>query len=182
MSHSRKLALIRGINVGRAKRVAMADLRSLFTDFGYREVRTVLNSGNVVFTAPGETSGEIAPQIERALLMRIDVDARVMVLSAPDVDTLMAENTLLDRAEDHAKLVVALPFAAGDMAKLEPLAEDDWGDELLVLGSRAAYLWCADGIADSKLGKSVMRALKDALTTRNWATMIKVQQLLAKGE
>lgn len=182
MAHSRKLALIRGINVGRAKRVAMADLRTLFSDFGYVEVRTVLNSGNVLFTAPGETSGEIAPKIERALLLRLDLDARVMVLSAPDVTTVMSECTLLDRAEDHAKLVVALPFMAGDMGKLEPLMDTDWGDESLALGSRAAYLYCAHGVADSKLGKAVMRALKDALTTRNWATMLKVQALAVKGE
>ena len=48
----RHVALIRGINVGHAKRVAMADLRKLFEDLGYREVRTLGNSGNVVFT-PG---------------------------------------------------------------------------------------------------------------------------------
>ncbi len=182
MAHSRKLALIRGINVGRAKRVAMAELRTLFTDFGYVDVRTVLNSGNVVFSAPGETSGEIAPQIERALLLRLHIDARVMVLSSPDVSTVMSECTLLERAEDHAKLVVALPFAAADMAKLQPLLDSDWENEAIALGTRAAYLWCADGIADSKLGKAVMRALKDALTTRNWATMLKVNTLLVKGE
>jgi len=180
LAHSRKLALIRGINVGRAKRVAMADLRTLFSDFGYREVRTILNSGNVLFTAPGETAGEIGPKIERALLLRLDLDAHVLVLSAPDVTTVMSECTLLGQASDHTKLVVALPFAAGDLAKLAPLASTDWGDEALAIGSRAAYLWCADGIADSKLGKAVMRALKDALTTRNWATMLKVQALAEK--
>jgi uncharacterized protein (DUF1697 family) len=71
---------------------------------------------------------------------------------------------------------------AGDMAKLEPLMSSDWGDETLALGSRAAYLYCAHGVTDSKLGKAVMRALKDALTTRNWATMLKVQTLAEKGE
>lgn len=181
LSHSRKLALIRGINVGRAKRVAMADLRTLFSDFGYREVRTILNSGNIVFTAPGETAGEIAPKIERALLLRLDLDARVLVLSAPDVATVMSECALLDRATDHSQLLVAMPFAASALANLEPLSKMAWDDEALTLGSRAAYLWCTGGLADSKLAKAVSRALKDALTTRNWTTMLKVQALLDKG-
>jgi uncharacterized protein (DUF1697 family) len=51
------VGLIRGINVGRAKRVAMADLRALVESLGYGEVKTLLNSGNVVFTAPGGTTG-----------------------------------------------------------------------------------------------------------------------------
>ena len=48
---SRQIALLRGINVGRAKRVEMAILRDLFTSLGYGDVCTLLNSGNVVFTA-----------------------------------------------------------------------------------------------------------------------------------
>ena len=52
---TKQVVLIRGINVGRAKRVAMADLRSLVEDLGYKDVRTLLNSGNVIFTASGST-------------------------------------------------------------------------------------------------------------------------------
>ena len=52
---SRHVALLRGINVGKAKRIAMADLKTLMERLGYREVRTLLNSGNVVFTAPAAT-------------------------------------------------------------------------------------------------------------------------------
>jgi len=53
-----RVALIRGINVGRAKRVAMADLRAVVTDLGYRDVRTLLNSGNVVFADGGLDGNE----------------------------------------------------------------------------------------------------------------------------
>jgi uncharacterized protein (DUF1697 family) len=60
----RRVALLRGINVGRAKRVAMADLRELVESLGYREVRTLLNSGNVVFTVPSGVRGDSARRIE----------------------------------------------------------------------------------------------------------------------
>ena len=64
---SRMVALIRGINVGKAKRVAMADLKALVEELGHREVATLLNSGNVVFTAAGGRPAEAASRIEEAM-------------------------------------------------------------------------------------------------------------------
>lgn len=178
MATGRKVALIRGINVGRSKRVPMADLRTLVADFGHSDVRTVLNSGNVVFTARDDTPAELASQIEKALLMRLDVTARVVVLTASEVAAVMSENTLADRAEDPSKLIVAVPLSAADCPKLAPLLDQDWDGDAMALGSRAAYLWCAGGILESRLPPSVNRALKDAVTTRNWATMLKLQELM----
>ena len=56
----RRVALLRGINVGRAKRISMGDLRALFTGLGYGDVRTLLNSGNVVFTVARKNAGDQA--------------------------------------------------------------------------------------------------------------------------
>jgi uncharacterized protein (DUF1697 family) len=61
------VALLRGINVGKAKRVGMADLRALVEGLGYRDVRTLLNSGNVVFAVPKSARGEPAARIETAI-------------------------------------------------------------------------------------------------------------------
>lgn len=179
MPKQRQAALIRGINVGRAKRVAMADLKSMIEDFGYTDVRTLLNSGNVVFTAVKDTPVEAAARIEKALLLRLDLEARVVVLTAAEVGKLIAENTLLEVADDPSRLIVAVPLHAGDLKKLEPLLAEDWDDDAIALGKRAAFLWCAGGILESRLLKSVGRALKDAVTTRNWATMLKLHELLA---
>lgn len=179
MARGRKVALIRGINVGRSKRVPMADLRSLVADFGHADVRTVLNSGNVVFTAKDDTPAELATQIEKALLMRLDVTARVVVLTDAEMSAVMSENTLIDKADDPSKLIVAVPLAAADCSKLEPLLDQDWDEDAIALGSRAAYLWCAGGILESRLPPSVGRALKEAVTTRNWATMTKLHELMA---
>jgi uncharacterized protein (DUF1697 family) len=64
-------ALLRGINVGRAKRVAMADLRSLVEDLGYGEVGTLLNSGNVVFTTSAVTAGNAATTRNWATILKL---------------------------------------------------------------------------------------------------------------
>src|SRR4029453_11384265 len=78
----RHVAFLRGINVGRAKRVAMSDLRKLVEDLGYRDVVTRLNSGNVVFTVPGGARGDPAARIERGIAERLGVSSKVATLTA----------------------------------------------------------------------------------------------------
>src|SRR5688572_4013562 len=78
-SHSSEqyVALLRGINVGTAKRVAMADLRALVEGLGYQNVRTLLNSGNVVFGGPSASPGAVAARIERAFEGRLGFPSKV---------------------------------------------------------------------------------------------------------
>ena len=123
---SRQVALIRGINVGRAKRVAMADLRALVEGLGYGDVRTLLNSGNVVFTAPRAAPGNAVARIEKALATDLGVSARVTVLSAKELADAVTENPLLEVANDFARLLVAVLSNPADRTKLAPLATQDW--------------------------------------------------------
>lgn len=173
------VALIRGINVGRAKRVAMADLRAMVTDLGYTDVRTVLNSGNVVFTADDATADEAAARIEEGLEERIGVPARVTVLREAELGRALDDNPLADVAEDPSRLLFAVLADPGDGERLEPLLDEDWAPEALALGPRVAYLWCPDGVAKSTLNEAVGRALGDAVTARNLKTMERLRVLLA---
>jgi uncharacterized protein (DUF1697 family) len=174
---SRQVALIRGINVGRAKRVAMADLRALVEGLGHVNVRTLLNSGNVVFTAPRAATDRAAVQIEKGLAAELGVSARVTVLTARELADAVTENPLLEVADDFSRLLVAFLRSPADRPKLEPLLKQDWSPECLALGTRVAYLWCPEGILASPLAESVNRALGDAVTARNWATVMKLHAL-----
>ncbi|HEY8491540.1 MAG TPA: DUF1697 domain-containing protein [Dehalococcoidia bacterium] len=176
MDH-RYVALLRGINVGRAKRVAMADLRGLLQDLGYADVRTLLNSGNVVFTAPDGTPDGAAARIGQAMAARLGVSARVTVISAAELSAVVGENPLLPVADDPARLLVAVLADPADRPRLEPLTAQDWSPEALALGRRAAYLWCPDGFMASRLREAVESALGDAVTMRNWATVTKLHAL-----
>ena len=173
----RRVALLRGINVGRAKRVAMAELRALVEELGYRDVRTLLNSGNVVFTAPAAAHGDAAARIEQALVARLGVPSRVTVLTAAELAAAVAANPLLDVASNPSRLLVAFLADPADRQKLQPLTRQDWAPEALALGPRVAYLWCPPGVLASKLSEAVGRALGDAVTTRNWATVTKLHSL-----
>ena len=170
------VALIRGINVGRAKRVAMADLRAMITDLGYENVTTLLNSGNALFTT-NDDPDKATELIERGLEAQLGVPARVVVLSAAELDTIISENPLLDVANNPSRLFAAVLANRADAKRLKPLLDQDWNPEVLAVGSRAAYIWCPDGIAESPLSEALGKTLRDAVTTRNWATMTKLHAL-----
>jgi len=171
------VALLRGINVGRAKRVAMADLRALVERLGYSDVSTLLNSGNVLFRAAGVTAEKAAARIERAIAAELGVTSRVTVLTAADLAQVMEDKPAFKNADDPSRLLVAVPNRAADRARLAPLQKQSWAPELLAVGARAAYLWCPGGIVDSPLAKAVGRSLGDGVTSRNWTTVAKLHAL-----
>jgi uncharacterized protein (DUF1697 family) len=173
----RWVALLRGINVGKARHVAMADLQAVIEDLGYAGVRTLARSGNVVFTAPGSSAGTAAARIEAALVEQLGIASRVTVLAAADLAAVVATNPLLEVATDHSRLLVAFPPDPGHLARLEPLTRRSWSPEALAIGERAAYLWCPGGVLTSQALQAAGRALGDAVTTRNWNTVTKLLAL-----
>ena len=172
----RYVALLRGINVGNAKRVAMADLRVLVEGLGCRDVRTVLNSGNVVFTAP--RADKLASRIEKALKEKFGVAARVVVLTSDELEEVVSENTLGEQADNPSRMMVAFFVDPECTPRLTALRKQSWSPEAFALGRRAGYLWCPHGILESRLIEAAGRELGDGVTMRNWATVLKLHALL----
>jgi len=175
---ARFVALLRGINVGRAKRVAMADLRALLESLGCGNVRTLLNSGNAVFDTPVEPKARLARRIRAAVAGKLGVDALVVVKSSKDVAAIVAGNALATIATDPSRLLVALCNDASSLAALASIAEVEWGREAVHVSRHAAYVWCADGILESKAGVAMLSGLGQSGTTRNWATVEKLHALM----
>ena len=174
----RYVALFRGINVGKEKRIAMADLRVLLGKLGYTDVQTLLNSGNAVFTGDAAPNGKHADRIHDAVLKKTGVDAMVIVKSAKDMAGVIAGNGLGPEAHDHSRLLVAVCNDAKGLSGVKKLASQQWGDEKLHVGKHAAYLWCANGILESKVAVALLKGLEGAGTTRNWATLNKIHALM----
>jgi uncharacterized protein (DUF1697 family) len=177
----RHVALLRGINVGKAKRVAMVDLRGLVEGLGYKDVRTLLNSGNVVFTVPSSVRGDAATRIEKGITTKLGVVSRVTVLSAEELATVVRNNPLGKVANNPSRLLVTVLTNPADRARLKPLAREDWKVEAFAVGARVGYLWCPRGQLESPLAAAVSRALGDGATTRNWATITKLHALAGGG-
>ena len=170
------VALLRGINVGKAKRIAMADLKRVVESVGCTDVLTLLNSGNVVFTTRRKITGE---PLRKAVLAATGVDSRTIVLTAADVDSIMRENTLTSLASDPTRLLVYVPADSAALGTLAAMRAGDWLPEVLHVGSRAAYVCSPDGLLAGRLFEMLGKQLKDSVTARNWATMTKLQALLA---
>jgi uncharacterized protein (DUF1697 family) len=178
----RRVALLRGINVGTAKRIAMADLRSLFTTLGYRDVRTILNSGNVVFTVVKPRAGGEAARIERAIDERLGVATGVIVLTVKELAEAVRLNPLADVATNPSRLLLMALKDASAAARVKPLLTEDWSPEALALRGRTAYLWCADGIAAGRLFTELNRVVRSSGTARNLATMTRILAILKTAQ
>lgn len=178
---TKAVALLRGINVGKAKRVAMADLRALVEGLGYRDAQTLLNSGNVVFGVPAKVRGDAAARIEEGLAAKLGVTARVLVATAEEVAAAVAGDPFAGVATDPSKYLVTFVRDAAALASVTPLLDRDWTPDALRVGERVVYTWSPRGILQSDAVAALAKRLGDAGTARNWATVLKLHAMLGEG-
>jgi uncharacterized protein (DUF1697 family) len=173
------IALLRGINVGRNKRLAMADLRDLLDGLGYTDVRTILNSGNAVFV----TSENAAATIERRVVEAIDkvtgLDVKVVVRSSTEFASVIDGNPFTGRVDDK-ELHVAFLSAAFPAAKARSLNAGDFAPDDFEIGDRAIYLRLPNGVTGSKL-PDWEKLLGLTVTARNWNTVTKIASAAVGG-
>jgi uncharacterized protein (DUF1697 family) len=168
------IALLRGINVGRAKRIAMAQLRDLFRDLGHENVRTVLNSGNVLFLCARPNTGKLALAIQGAIADTCGFSASVTVLTAATLAAIVRGNPLLRMVKDPSRHLIAFVAHPRALDPMRSMIEETWTPDALAVGAEAAYLWCAAGVLDSKLSQAFARRAGETVTSRNWATVLKL--------
>jgi uncharacterized protein (DUF1697 family) len=176
---ARYVALIRGVNnIGKARRVAMADLRVLFEELGFRDVRTLLNSGNVIFSAPDSARDDILARIKKGFFSKLGLSSPVTVLTGQEVAAVVRNDPFSGVSTNPSRLLVVVPRMRSDQRRLRPLLKERWAPEALALGNRVGYLWCANGVAKSPLCAAVDRALERSGTARNIATFTKILALM----
>ena len=176
-----KIALIRGINVGTAKRVAMADLREMLTGLGYSDVRTLLNSGNAIFGTT-DSVADVTAAIEKGLADDLGVPAKVLVRTRDQVERALAADPLGEVATDGAKhflgFLVEKPTKQA-MDEIDELTNStDWAPDIAKLVDDHVYLWCPNGISKATFAKvSWDKKLGIAVNMRNWNTLTKLVAL-----
>jgi uncharacterized protein (DUF1697 family) len=171
------VALLRGVNVGKANRVPMAELRALLSGLGYTGVATLLNSGNAVFGAPTGTPAKHAKNIAAAISTRLKVEVSVIVKSASELAAILAENPIKAGADEHPRFLVAFVQDAEALSSLVAIESLVVPPEKYAIGKNAAYLLCAAGILESKAWEGLLGKAGKSATTRNWATVLKLQAL-----
>jgi uncharacterized protein (DUF1697 family) len=180
------IALLRGINVGKAKRVSMADLRSIVADeLGIEagDVATVLVSGNVVFRKGGRAStASLARTLEAGIESRLGMDVRVFVLTEAEVRKAVEANPFAREAKQAAnRLGIAFHESKVDRSALKHLTSADWSPEKFAIGSSGTvtYAWHPNGVTGSPLAEAGLKVRGPTQTSRNLATL---QKVLAKAQ
>ncbi len=175
------VALLRGVNVGGANRVPMAQWRTLLLGLGCTDVATLLASGNAVFRHAGGAPPRLAADIAAALATALDVRVPVIVKTAAELAAVVAGNPFATSAPEPSRLLVAFAPDEAALATLAAIAPRVAPTERFLLGRHAAYLHCPDGILRSRAGEALLGRPGRAATTRNWATVLKLADLAASA-
>jgi uncharacterized protein (DUF1697 family) len=132
------VALFRGVNVGRAKRIAMADLRHLFSDLGFTHVRSVLNSGNILFSSPRTAIVEFSRTIQEKVDDSFGISATVIVIPAAKLQRIVAANPLLRLVKDPSRHLVAFSAAPAGLDPARKMLQQSWEPDALAVTADAA--------------------------------------------
>jgi uncharacterized protein (DUF1697 family) len=176
------VAMLRSINVAGHNKISMAALRGLVGDLGFDEVRTYLQSGNVIF---GSSIGPpaVAANIEKALRNELGLAVAVIVRTAAELSEVVAANPFVADGSDQSILHVTFLAAEGGPARPPPVIGSPAGDHYRLVG-REVYLQCPSGYGRTKLHNAFWeRRLGTVATTRNFRTVTKLAELaeLAEG-
>jgi len=175
----RHVALLRGINVGGKNRVAMKDLTTAFVEAGCDEVRTYIQSGNVVFSASRSVADRVQETVSGTIRARFGLEVPVVTRSAAQFEAVVERVPWTEDTEQGIVHVMFMRDAPSPkaVAALEP--DRSPGDSFWVEG-RELYLRLPGGVARTKLTNAYFdAALGTICTARNWRTVLKLQEMLA---
>ena len=174
---TRYVALLRGINLGPSRRIAMPALREALTARGYDEVRTLLASGNVVLDSK-LPEAKLATALTQAIKEDFRLDVPVVLRTGKQMAALLAADPFGDIATDTSRYSVTFLPEPPDPERVAALPPAE-GGEYAVQG-RELYLWLPDGMARSAMAKwNWDKLLGVAGTNRNWNTVGKLAELTA---
>jgi uncharacterized protein (DUF1697 family) len=177
------ISMVRGINVGGARPLKMEVLRGLHEGLGHRNVRSYLQSGNVVFESDKADADAHAAGIERAIKRAAGHDVSVGVWTARALTAIVAKNPLVGRRSLDPTWFYAVflirPAGKPTLSGLKlPLAP---GEEAVPAGD-VVYLYCPDGYGETKVNNNYFeRVLGTRATTRNWRTVSELERM-GRGE
>ncbi|MBM0238547.1 DUF1697 domain-containing protein [Micromonospora sp. ATA32] len=176
---SRYAALLRGVNVG-TTRIGMADLRRLVADLGHDDVRTYLQSGNVVFDSTSADAGKLARGIEGAIAEELGLTVPVLVRTGAELAKVTGGNPYAGQ-DDPTKLLVAFLAAAPARAKVAALAVPGGENVEFTVVGREIYLhFPGGGYGRTRFTNAYLEKKLDVVaTTRNWKSVRALAELTA---
>lgn len=174
------VALLRGVNIAGNKRVAMADLRALFSSLGFQSVATLLQSGNVIFAGGRRAPARLEAMLEQEAQRRLRLETDFFVRTAAEWRAIIDHNPFRTEAKgDPGRTLVLCLKSAPTASRLTALRAKIVGRETVDLRGRELYAVYPDGVGRSRLTIGVIdKALGTRATGRNWNTALRIAAAL----
>ncbi|MDT0645424.1 DUF1697 domain-containing protein [Zunongwangia sp. F260] len=172
-----KIAILRGINVGGKRKILMADLRNLCGELRMDNVKTYIQSGNIIFNSAGQNSA-LENKLETAIKEKFGFEVPVIVMNSEELQELVEQNPFYNLTADINKLHLTF-------LKEEPAEENnqhaeayDYKPDKFKIQDKEVFIYCEGKYHQSKLTNNFFeKKLKTGATTRNWKTVLKLVEL-----
>ncbi len=166
------ISILRGINVSGQKMIKMEELATLYKSLHFENVKTYIQSGNVVFQANQTDVHDLAKQIEERISERFGFQVPVMVKEKNEIASVLQNNPFIKSKEDVSRLHVTFLSNEPNQTNIDKIKQAQYEpDEYFILGS-VVYLFCPNGYGNTKLTNNFFEnKLKVTATTRNWKTV-----------
>lgn len=170
-----KIAILRGINVGGARKILMADLKSLLEALGYTEVSTYIQSGNVFFKASETAHQKLENAIEKAIKDQYGFDVPVIVRTAKELECAVESNPFYHEETDVNKLHLTFLKAQPEIENKKLTESYSYEPDQFEIIGNDVFIYCENKYHQSKLTNNFFeKKLKVGATTRNWKTVLKL--------
>jgi len=176
----KKIAILRGINVGGKRKILMSDLKAMFEKLGFSNITTYIQSGNVVFESTLENA-KLAELIEVSIHDVFGHDVPVIIISYEDLRRTVEFNPFNTNEADINKLYLTFLKQKPSNENLEIIKAFNHGPDKFQIIELNAFIYCEGKYHESKLTNVFFeKKLKVGATTRNWKTVLKLLEL-SKG-
>ncbi|MDQ3047439.1 MAG: DUF1697 domain-containing protein [Bacteroidota bacterium] len=176
------LAMLRGINVSGQKKIPMAELRTLVEDLKFKNVRTYIQSGNVVFETGATAHEKLALQLEKKISSHFKFDVPVIIRTPEEIAKILKKNPFLKEKEiDTSRLYVTFLKDSPSKELSSKLSAVSFDPDQFIITETEVFLHCPVSYGNSKLNNNFLEnKLKVGATTRNWKSVNELHKMLSE--
>ncbi len=174
---STKIAILRGINVGGKRKILMTDLKLLCETLGWKNVKTYIQSGNLIFTSKVENS-KLENMLEKAITEKYGFDVPVIIRNADELKTTIDKNPFYKNNTDISHLYLTFLKQKVMKENISQIQTYNFEPDKFEIRNQDVFIYCEGKYHQSKLTNNFFeKKLKVGATTRNWKTVLKLQEL-----
>lgn len=173
------ISILRGINVSGHKLIKMEALRTSYENMGFSNVKTYVQSGNVIFSYEDIEINKLEEQIFQQIKKDFGFDVPIIVLSVEKLEEIIKSNPLRkDKSKEESFMHVTFLASKSETNNFDAIEEKKQDNEDIVFSDYAVYLYCPNGYGNTKLNNNFIESkLKVRATTRNWKTTNELFQI-----